>query len=68
MTKNGNPELFILLLNEAVEADRMARRVIRATQNKSHARHFFQLCQSDLEHIMSLRESIDTIEQMGANS
>lgn len=65
MARPVDPELFILLLNEAVEEDRIAKRVIRGMQNKSRAQRFFQLCRSDLKHAMSLHEPIDCVQQMG---
>lgn len=67
MTKTVDPEVFIWLLNEAVEEDRIAKRVIRGMQNKSRARRFFQLCQSDLKHAMSSSAPIDCVQQMGAD-
>lgn len=65
MARPVDPELFILLLNEAVEEDRIAKRVIRGMQNKSRAQRFFQLCRSDLKHAMSPHEPIDCVQQMG---
>lgn len=65
MARPVDPEVFILLLNEAVEADRIAKRVIRGMQNKSRARRFFQLCRSDLKHALSPYEPIDCVQQMG---
>lgn len=67
MRRTVDPEVFILLLNEALEEDRVAKRVLRGMQNRSRAQRFFQLCQSDLKHAMSSHEPIDCVQQMGAD-
>lgn len=66
MTRDVDPELFIRLLNDAVEADRVAKRAIRTMQNKSRARRFMQLCRSDLNHAMASLEPMDCVQLIGA--
>lgn len=66
MTRDVDPELFIRLLNDAVEADRVAIRAIRAVQNKRRAQRFMQLCRSDLNHAMASLEPMDCVQLIGA--
>ena len=54
--------LFIRSLTEALEADRLIKRTIRALQSKERTERFMQLCWSDLNNAMHTLEPLDRIQ------
>jgi hypothetical protein len=55
--------LFIRSLTEALEADRLIKRTIRALQSKERTERFMQLCWSDLNNAMHTLEPVDRTQR-----
>jgi hypothetical protein len=64
MPTEKRAELFIRLLADALEADRVIRRELLALQHKARARRFMQQCRSDLNLAMDSIEPLDCVQMM----
>lgn len=64
MSKASHPELFIRLLAETLEEDRLVRSANRSLRYKASADRFRQLFQSDLKHALQSVEPMDCLQLM----
>lgn len=62
MPKENQSEIFISLLAEALEADRLTKRATLALQNKERAQHFMRLCRSDLNHDLQSLKPLEHVQ------
>ena len=63
MPKENQSELFIRSLTEALEADRLINRAIRALRSKER---FMELCWSDLNNAMRTLDPVERVPHPGA--
>ena len=56
MSKEIQAKAFLVMLANALDCDRLVRRVILGQESKSHAKFFKKLCKSDLDNgLMTLK-------------
>lgn len=68
MPTENQAEIFIRLLNDALEEDRLMRRAALTLQHKERAAHFVQLRQSNRNDAMRFLEPQDCVQQMTAKT
>ncbi|WP_114966464.1 hypothetical protein [Alkalilacustris brevis] len=66
MPKENQSELFIRSLTEAIEADRLINRAIRALRSKERTERFMELFWSDLNNAMRTLDPVDRVPHRGA--
>lgn len=63
MPAEHQAEMFIRLLADALEADRLVERAILTLQHRQNAKRR-QLCRSDLNHALASIEPLDCVQMM----
>lgn len=64
MSTENQTELFIRVLTDALEEDRL----IKALQHKERAEHFMQLCRSNRDDAVHLFEPLGRVQPMAAKA
>jgi predicted RNase H-like nuclease len=64
MSKVNHPELFMRVLAEALEEDRLIRNSSRSLRYKASAERYKKLYRSDLDQAMKTIEPLDCIQLM----
>lgn len=68
MPTENKAEMFMRLLFDQLEADRMMRNDTLKQKSKARARRFIQRCRSDLNAVLDRMEPQDCVQHMDTNT